>query len=110
MQNLTIYNQILSEVCEHFNVTKDDVLNMKTTQGRQNTARTIAAYLIREFTGDKFWNIGNFFKTGAAHTGGQHTRVVKILNSKKPSHREYRNRVIELRETLEEKIILPELI
>lgn len=110
MQNLLVYNQILNEACEYFNVTREDVLFNKTNaKGKQNTARTITSYLIREFTGDKFIMIGDFFQTGAEHTGAQHTRVLKKLLSKKPEDREYKNRVIELTEKIEEKINFCEL-
>jgi hypothetical protein len=103
----SIYNQILNIVCDYFGVRRYDVLmNRTNASGKQNKARTIAVYLIRKFTEDKFYTIGLFFGNDAPHAGGQYRRVFKRIHSGYPMFAEYSQMIFELEYLVYQKIDL----
>jgi hypothetical protein len=76
MQNYSIYNQILKEVCDYYQAKRYDVLMKRDTlkNASYNKARIVFIYLIKQITGDTFKAINIFFdmpQTGS-YAGTKH--------------------------------------
>jgi hypothetical protein len=94
-----VYDEILDVVCDYFGTTPKEVFTeISTTRRPPNIARVVATYLIREYTGDKFWCIGHYFNDirPSGHANSRHSRVKKRMSMQNPKMLNFQYKVLEI--------------